>query len=63
MDARERLVESVRKVSRAAKADGYGRERDHARPDGTIEPGGAEKYCEYAAVVARVVLGNRRFFQ
>jgi hypothetical protein len=63
MDARERLVESVRKVSRAAKADGYWRERYHARPDGTIEPGGAEKYCEYAAVVARVVLGNRRFFQ
>ena len=60
--ARERLVESVRLVCRAAGRDGYWRERYHPQRDGTVSPVGAQKYCEYAAVLVRVVLGNREFF-
>jgi hypothetical protein len=52
----------VRKVCRAAKADGYWRERYHLKPDGTVSPDGSQKYCEYAAVLARVVMGNREMF-
>ena len=62
MKARERLIESVRKVCRAGKPDGYWRERYHPKPDGRVTPAGAEKYCEYAAVLTRVVLGNREIF-
>ncbi|MFI5381950.1 MAG: hypothetical protein ACHRHE_21855 [Tepidisphaerales bacterium] len=62
MGNRDRLVESARKVCRAAKPTGYWRERYHPRPDGTVAPAGAEKYCEYAAVLVRVVLGNRAAF-
>ena len=58
MNARPRLVDSVRKVCRAAKGDGYWRERYHPKPDGSLAPDGSQKYCEYAAVLARVVLGN-----
>jgi len=61
MHARERLVESVRKVCRAA-TDGYWRERYHPQPNGCVSPAGAEKYCEYAAVLVRVVFGNREAF-
>ncbi len=60
--ARARLVESVRKVCRAAKNEGYWRERYHPQRDGTVSPAGAQKYCEYAAVLVRVVLGNREVF-
>jgi hypothetical protein len=60
--AHDRLVESVRKVCRAAKADGYWRERYHPQPDGTVLPAGAQKYCEYAAVLVRVVSGSREVF-
>ncbi|HUU32375.1 MAG TPA: hypothetical protein VMY69_09790 [Phycisphaerae bacterium] len=62
MHAHDRLVESVRKVCRAAKADGHWRERYHPQPDGTVLPIGVEKYCEYAAVLVRVVFGNREVF-
>jgi hypothetical protein len=62
MHARERLVESVRKVCRAAKADGYWRERYHPKADGSISPDGAQKYCEYAAVLVRAVFGNQDVF-
>jgi hypothetical protein len=62
MKADKRLVESARKVCRAAKADGYWRERYHPQSNGTVTPGGAEKYCEYAAILTRVVLGNRSLF-
>ncbi|MCY2953935.1 MAG: hypothetical protein NTU53_18490 [Planctomycetota bacterium] len=62
MGNRERLIESARKVSRAAKPSGYWRERYHPQPNGTVTPAGAEKYCEYAAVLVRVVLGNREIF-
>jgi hypothetical protein len=62
MKADRRLVESARKVCRAATANGYWRERYHAQADGTVAPAGAEKYCEYAAILTRVVLGNRSLF-
>lgn len=62
MKAHARLVESARKVCRAAKADGFWRERYHLKPNGSISADGSHKYCEYAAVLARVVLGNRELF-
>lgn len=62
MKAYDRLVESARKVCRAAKADGYWRERYHPKPDGTVSADGAQKYCEYAAILVRVVYGNRDLF-
>jgi hypothetical protein len=62
MKAYDRLVESARKVCQAAKADGYWRERYHPKPDGTVSPDGAQKYCEYAAVLVRTVYGNRDIF-
>lgn len=62
MHAKERLLESARRVSRAAKDDGFWRERYHPKPDGSSSPAGAQKYCEYAAVLIRVVLGNPRLF-
>jgi hypothetical protein len=62
MGARARLVDSVRKVCRAARGDGYWRERYHLKPDGTVSADGSQKYCEYAAVLVRVVLRNRELF-
>jgi hypothetical protein len=63
MRANDRLIESVRKVcQQAAKADGYWRERYHLKPDGSVSPDGAQKYCEYAAVLVRAVYGNRDVF-
>ena len=61
MHAYDRLIESARLVCRAS-TDGYWRERYHPRPDGTVAPAGAQKYCEYAAVLVRVVLGNKEVF-
>jgi hypothetical protein len=60
--ATKRLVESTKLVCRAAK-DGYWRERYALQRNGTILPNGAEKYCEYAAVLARTVLGNPGAFE
>jgi hypothetical protein len=62
MKVRARLVDSVLKVCRAAKVDGYWCERYHLKPDGSVLPDGSQKYCEYAAVLARVVFGNREVF-
>ena len=62
MKANDRLIDSVRKVCRAAKADGYWRERYHPKPDGTVSADGAQKYCEYAAVLVRAVYGHRELF-
>lgn len=62
MRAHERLVESARGVCRAANPDGYWRERYHPKPDGSVLPDRAEKYCEYAAVLVRVVFGNQDVF-
>ncbi|MFA5058010.1 MAG: hypothetical protein WC485_07845 [Opitutaceae bacterium] len=61
MQATERLVETTRLVCRAA-AGGYWRERYHPQPDGTVVPSGAQKYCEYAAVLTQVVLSNPSVF-
>lgn len=61
MKERDRLIESTRKVCEAAK-DGYWRERYHPMRDGSYATGGAEKYCEYPAVLIRIVLGNRDVF-
>jgi hypothetical protein len=62
MHARARLVDSVLKVCRAARGQGYWRERYHLKPDGSVSPDGSQKYCEYAAVLARVVFDNREIF-
>lgn len=62
MGEHKRLLESVRKVWRAAKTDGYWRERYYPHPDGTVTADGAQKYCEYPAVLARIVLANREIF-
>ncbi|MFI5385447.1 MAG: hypothetical protein ACHQ50_04925, partial [Fimbriimonadales bacterium] len=61
MKANDRLIESARLVSRAAK-NGYWRERYKPMPDGKVLPDRADKYCEYAAVLVRVVLGNPAVF-
>jgi hypothetical protein len=59
----KRLSESVRRVCKAGLKDGgYWRERYHPRPDGTVAPAGAQKYCEYAAILVRVVLGSQEVF-
>jgi len=59
MKARARLVDSV--VCRAAQG-GYWRERYHPKADGTVSADGSLKYCEYAAVLARVVFANQDLF-
>jgi hypothetical protein len=62
MKAHDRLIDAARRVCKVAKADGFWRERYHAKPDGTVAPAGAEKYCEYPAVLIRTVLSNRSVF-
>jgi hypothetical protein len=62
MNAHERLVESTRRVCAAAKSDGCWRERYQPQADGTTLPARSEKYCEYPAVLLRVVLGNPEIF-
>jgi hypothetical protein len=57
--AHERLIESLRRVCRAASADGHWRERYHPQRDGSVAPAGAEKYCEYPAILIRVAFANR----
>jgi len=61
LNAHERLKESVRLVIRGAE-DGYWRERYIPHPDGTVQPLGSQKYCEYPAVLTRIVLGNPEIF-
>jgi hypothetical protein len=56
-----RLLESTRRVCRAA-ADGFWRERYQPQADGKTLPARAQKYCEYPAVLVRVVLGNLELF-
>jgi Mannosylglycerate hydrolase MGH1-like glycoside hydrolase domain len=62
MRARDRLIESVRRVCRAAAADGYWRERYHPKTDGSVSADGARKYCEYPAVLIRAVYGHQDVF-
>ncbi len=54
MGAHDRLVEGARRVSKAAEG-GYWRERYFPQPDGSVHPGGSSKYCEYPAILIRVV--------
>ncbi len=61
MRAWDRLRSSTKAVCQAAK-DGYWRERYHPMRDGSVATGGVEKYCEYPAIVIRVVLGNKDVF-
>jgi len=62
MKAAKRLQDAARLISRAAYGDGFWRERYQPQADGTVKPYGAQKYCEYAAVLIRVVLGNPDVF-
>jgi hypothetical protein len=62
MKAHSRLVDSTLKVCRAAKADGFWRERYHPKPDGTVSADGSKKYCEYPAVLLRVIFGGPEEF-
>ncbi len=62
MQAHERLVEATRRVCAAAKSDGYWRERYQPQADDTTGAARSEKYCEYPAVLLRVVLGNPELF-
>ena len=58
-----RLRESARLVCRMGRRHGWQwHERYHAQRDGTIKPAGPAGYCEYAAVLVRVTLGNPRAF-
>jgi hypothetical protein len=57
----KRIIESSRLVCRAAK-DGYWRERYIVQADGKTVPAYADRYCEYAAVLIRTVLGNKDAF-
>ena len=59
----ERLRESTRLVcAMGEKHGGFWFERYHMQPDGSVKPAGPKKYCEYAAVLVRVVLGNIEIF-
>lgn len=62
MNDTERLVRSVRLVCAAAKPTGFWRERYTPATNGTVLPDKAEKYCEYPAVLTRLVLGHPQFF-
>jgi hypothetical protein len=63
MKQHDRLRESVRLVCAMGQSDGWKwHERYHAQPDGTVKSAGPGGYCEYAAVLVRVVLGNLEGF-
>jgi hypothetical protein len=55
----ERLRESVRLVcAMGERHGGQWYERYHAQDDGTVKPAGPRGYCEYGAILVRVVLAN-----
>ena len=58
MGGTKRLIESTRLVCRAMSMNGYWRERYQVQPNGKVAPVGAERYCEYPAVLVRTVMGN-----
>ena len=63
MKEHRRLRESVRKVCRAGLAGGgFWYERYHAKADGTVIAQGPKGYCEYPAILTRIVLGNPGIF-
>lgn len=54
-----RVIDSVRQVCLTGERDGWQwRERYHAQADGTVRAAGPRGYCEYAAILVRIVLGN-----
>ena len=58
-----RLRESVRLVcAMGERSDWQWYERYHAQDDGSVRPAGPRGYCEYAAILVRVVLGNLNEF-
>ena len=61
MHDKPRLLKATHLVSQAAE-NGFWRERYHPQKDGTVKPAGAMKYCEYPAVLTRIVLGNESYF-
>jgi hypothetical protein len=59
----DRLRASVRLVCEMGRRHQWQwHERYHAQRDGTVRPAGPAGYCEYAAVLVRVVLGNLQIF-
>jgi hypothetical protein len=63
MGAWKRLRESVVKVCAMGKRNKWvWYERYHAGPNDTVKPGGHGMYCEYPAILLRIVLGNARLF-
>ncbi|MDB6023991.1 MAG: hypothetical protein JWM68_214, partial [Verrucomicrobiales bacterium] len=58
-----RLRESVIKVCEVGKKyDWFWHERYHAAEGNSVKPVGAYRYCEYPAVLVRVVLNNPKVF-
>jgi hypothetical protein len=63
MGDQERLRESVRKVCSMGKQHGwYWHERYHPLQVWDVYPAGPRGYCEYAAILVRIVLGNPKIF-
>jgi hypothetical protein len=59
----DRLRESTRLVCAMGEKHGWKwYERYHMQDDGTVKPAGPGGYCEYAAILVRVVLGNLECF-
>lgn len=63
MKEHRRLRESVVKVCQMGERNNWWwHERYHAAGENAVKPAGAAGYCEYAAVLARTVLGNPAVF-
>ncbi|HNX15204.1 MAG TPA: hypothetical protein PKH29_10195 [Oscillospiraceae bacterium] len=59
----DRIRESVKLVCQMGLAhDGYWYERYHMVQSNKVVPAGPEGYCEYAAILTRIVLGNIELF-
>ena len=59
----DRLRESTRLVCAMGERHGWQwYERYHAQTDGSVKAAGPRGYCEYAAILVRVVLGNLEAF-
>jgi len=60
----DRVVESVLKVCETGERhDWYWHERYHPLQNGQVYASGPRGYCEYAAVLVRIVLGNMALFE
>lgn len=59
----DRVKKAVKLVCQMGlKHDGYWFERYHMLQDRRVSPAGPKGYCEYAAILVRVVLGNLELF-